>query len=296
MVSNTISSRKGDDNTYSCTATLTIVPKLSVHQGAEYICRVNHPSLERPIERRTESLIVKAKPQMVEPIMITMGYSTRVLFTLNLMKFYPKNIEIEWTYEHEDKTSEIPCTNDFRECEDLTYGVTSVGKIPMKVFNDLQFKVFVTWKHKSMDEPETRTLTMRDLPWHPQVGDIIVPHLKEDKEACLTCDISGYFPGHLKVIWFKKESGTDSPPIVTELPKDDYKVSDKEKKDKIFSNKSSLTFTPSLLRDQGSEFICRVEHPILEHPIERRTGPIVIVWVQSSKEGVSPLRRTQTQV
>ncbi|XP_077303649.1 uncharacterized protein LOC143923715 isoform X2 [Lithobates pipiens] len=275
MVSNTITPRKGD-NAYSCTASLTIMPTLSAHQGAEYICRVNHPSLERPIERRTERLIIKAKPQMVEPIMIT-KYYTRVHFTLKLIKFYPENIEIEWTCEHEDKTSEISCTNDFRRCEDLTHDGTSICPIPMKVFSDLQFKISVTWKHESIDEPETRTLTMRDLPWHPQVGDIIVPHLKEDKCACLTCDISGYFPDHLKVIWFKKEPGTDSPPIVTELPKDDYKVSDtKEPKDKTFSNKSSLTFTPSLLRDQGAEFICRVEHPSLEHPIERRTGPIVI--------------------
>ncbi|XP_077305912.1 uncharacterized protein LOC143925175 [Lithobates pipiens] len=280
MVRNTITSRKGDDNTYSCTATITIIPTLSVHQGAEYICRVDHPSLERPIERRTKSLIVKAKPQMEKPIEITMGDSSRVLFTLNLQKFYPENIEIKWTYEYKDKKSDIPWKNNLQKYKDLTYSVTSVGHIHMYMFDDLQTKVSVTWKHESMDEPETRTLTIRDLPWCLQVGDIIMPNLEEDKEACLTCDISGYFPDHLKVNWFKKEPGIDSPhPIVTELHKDAYKVSDqktKELKDKTFSNKSSLTFTPSLFRDQRAEFICRVEHPSLEIPIERRTGPIRI--------------------
>ncbi|PIO24880.1 hypothetical protein AB205_0070610, partial [Aquarana catesbeiana] len=59
MVSNIITSRRGDDNTYICTASLSIMPKLIVHQGAEYICRVDHPSLERPIESKTKSLIVK---------------------------------------------------------------------------------------------------------------------------------------------------------------------------------------------------------------------------------------------
>ncbi|XP_073492245.1 uncharacterized protein [Aquarana catesbeiana] len=164
MVSNIITPRRGDDNTYSCTASLTITPTLSVHQGAEYICRVDHPSLERPIERRTKSLIVKAKPQMVEPIEITMRDSFCVLFTLNLQKFYPEHIEIEWTYEYKDKKSRMPWENNFKKYEDLTHDVTSVGSIHIYVFDDLQTKVSVTWKHQSMEEPETRTLTIRDLP------------------------------------------------------------------------------------------------------------------------------------
>lgn len=61
MVSKTITPRRGDDNTYSCTARLIISPILSVHQGAEYICRVDHPSLEKPIEKKTEKLIVMGK-------------------------------------------------------------------------------------------------------------------------------------------------------------------------------------------------------------------------------------------
>ncbi|PIO33445.1 hypothetical protein AB205_0009410, partial [Aquarana catesbeiana] len=164
--------RKEADNTYSCTATLTIIPTLSIHQGAEYICRVDHPSLERPIERITEKIAVQ------------------------------------------------------------------------------------------------------DLPWIPQVEEIIVPKLEEKKKASLTCNISGYFPDHLKVSWFKKEPGTDSHPIKTPLPNDYYKVIEaKDQKEKL-SCQSCLKFTYTSKRDHGAEFICRVDHPILEHPIERSTGPI----------------------
>ncbi|XP_040212173.1 uncharacterized protein LOC120943119 [Rana temporaria] len=161
MVSSTITPRREADNTYSCTASLTIIPTLSVHQGAEYICRVDHPSLENPIEKRTEKLVVKGKPQMVEPIMITMGDSSRVLFTLHLQKFYPEKIEIEWTYKYKDKKYEMPWNNNFQKHKDLTHDVTSVGSIIMYMFDDLQIKFSVTWKHESMDEPETRTLTVR---------------------------------------------------------------------------------------------------------------------------------------
>ncbi|XP_077303645.1 uncharacterized protein LOC143923711 isoform X2 [Lithobates pipiens] len=264
MVSNTVTPRREADNTYRCTARLTISPKLSVHQGAEYICRVDHPSLEKPIEKKTGKLIVMAKPQMEEPIEITMGDSSRVLFTLNLQKFYPENIEIEWTCEHKDNKFNMTWNNNSKKYDDLTNGVTSVSSIPMYMFDDLQTKVSVTWKHKSMDEPETRTLTMRDLPWPTRVGD-----LKEDKKESLTLDISRYF-SDLNVRWFKKEPGTDSHTIVTELPKEDSKVSDKkEQKDETFSCQSTMSI------DQGAEYICRVEHPSLDHPIEKSTGAII---------------------
>ncbi|XP_073492232.1 uncharacterized protein [Aquarana catesbeiana] len=291
MVSKTITPRRGDGNTYSCTASLTIIPTLSIHQGAEYICRVDHPSLEKPIEKKTEKLIVMAKPQMVEPIEITMGDSSRVLFTLNLQKFYPENIEIEWTYEYADKKSKIPCNNNSKKYEDLTHDVTSVCSIPMKVFNDLQSKVYVTWKHKSMDEPETRTLTIRDLP-RPQVAEIMVPNLKEDIEDSMTCDILGCPVDYLKVSWFRKEHGTDLQPVMAPSFNDIYWASNRVmvQKDKTMFCQSYLRFTPSLLRDQGAEFICIVEHPSLEKPIERRTGPIRIGDQHGCPRKMSPLQ------
>ncbi|CAH2321343.1 71 kDa [Pelobates cultripes] len=46
------------DNTYSCTACLNIFPLRSSEQGAQFIFRVEHPSLEQPIERRTKPLQV----------------------------------------------------------------------------------------------------------------------------------------------------------------------------------------------------------------------------------------------
>ncbi|XP_075037551.1 H-2 class II histocompatibility antigen, E-D beta chain-like [Mixophyes fleayi] len=49
-------SNKDTDYTYSCTAKLMITPTKNIHQGAEYICLVEHPSLKKPIERRTGKL------------------------------------------------------------------------------------------------------------------------------------------------------------------------------------------------------------------------------------------------
>ncbi|KAM5151727.1 uncharacterized protein ACMZJ9_009973 [Mantella aurantiaca] len=281
VISSEIIPRRAADNTYSCTASLTIVPTISVHQGAEYICRVNHPSLEEPIERPTKKLVVKAIPQMVEPIEITMRDSSHVYFTLNLQKFYPEDIKIDWTFE--DKYHQLPYRNTPTKNQDLTYNVTSVAQNSTEYFTDPQFKVFVTWNHQSMDKPETRTLTIKDLPWLPKVGEIIIPELKENKKISLTCNISEYFPDLLSVSWFRKEPGTDS--HQKPLPNSDYNVSNKKENKEKFSCQSSLTFTYLSKRDQRSEFICRVEHPSLVHPIERRTGPIGLDTVSMNGTG-----------
>ncbi|XP_075175661.1 uncharacterized protein LOC142246484 [Anomaloglossus baeobatrachus] len=275
-----ITSRRAADNTYSRTASLTITPDRGTHQGAEYICVVEHSSLETPIERSTGRLRVWGKPQMSAPIHITMEDSSRVQFSLNLEKFYPKDIKISWHWENTDGKCPLSPTMETVSTRDnnVTYEVSSVVQIPGHQFTDPEMEIIVVWKHESMRMPETRSLSVRDLPWRPHIGSIRVPELEKGKEATLTCDISGYFPDLLSVTWFTKKSGN-----ITALSRDSsnvdrkYKMSQKEKreKDHTYSCEASVTFTP-ISSDQGSEIICRVEHPSEERLIERSTGPLHI--------------------
>ncbi|XP_068102586.1 uncharacterized protein [Hyperolius riggenbachi] len=287
LISKSVTQSKHTDNTYRSTATLTITPKLSVHQEAQYICWVEHPSLDKPIERWTGELVVKAKPQMVDPIEISKGRFSRVNFTLRLQMFYPQHVNITMTYQDKDGNSTIPYDSTLTRREDLTWDVTCVGHTSINAFKVAEFKVYITWKHESMEEPGTRTLTAKDLPWKPQVGEITIPTMHYGNPATLTCDISGYlFPDHLTVTWLKKEPGKD--PILISSDGAYQKSHGKPKeKDKTFSCRSSLTFTPSVSKDQGSEFICRVDHPSLKRPIERSTGPINI-WRPKVGEIVVP--------
>ncbi|PIN96772.1 hypothetical protein AB205_0001920 [Aquarana catesbeiana] len=58
--------------------------------------------------------------------------------------------------------------------------------------------------------------------------------------------------------------------------------------DKLYGYKSCVTFSPSLERDQGVEYICRVEHPSLEQPIERSTGALQVTAPEQLYSGVPP--------
>ncbi|XP_069840503.1 uncharacterized protein [Dendropsophus ebraccatus] len=282
--------KKETDNTYTCTATLTITPTLGTHQGAEYICLVDHPSLEKPIEKRTGRLQVYAKPHMLAPIEITMAASSRVQFSLTLQKFYPKDITISWKWKDSNGLESLlsPQQTFTTQDNNITYNVTSVVQIPVYPFRDPQMKIIVEWKHESMETPETRELSIRDLPWRPHVGSISVPNLEDGKEATLTCDISGYFPDLLSIAWFTKMDGDlTALPIESSRKDGTYKMSHKEKKQKnnTYCCEASLTFTPIISSDRGSEIICRVEHPSLERPIERSTAPLHIVLKGKAKRG-----------
>ncbi|XP_056389406.1 uncharacterized protein LOC130283843 isoform X2 [Hyla sarda] len=273
-----IISRRESDNTYSYTTSLTITPTRGKHQGAEYICLVDHPSLEKPIERRTGGLQVYAEPQMLVPIEITMPDSFRVQFSLNLQKFYPKDIRVSWHRVNTNGKYQLSAQQTVTTQDGLIYDVTSVLQIYVYKIKDPQMKIIVEWEHETMEIPEIRSLSIRDLPWRPHVGSINVPKLEDETKATITCDISGYFPDLLSIFWFMKKDGNlTALPIESSKTERTYKISHKEKrqKDNTYSCEASLTFTP-ISSDQGSEIICRVGHPSLEGPIERNTGPLHI--------------------
>ncbi|KAM8962493.1 uncharacterized protein RCH25_038044 [Pelodytes ibericus] len=259
--------------------------------GAEYICRVQHPSLERPIERSTGKLRVMARPGLVEPIDMTLEDCNRIRISLNLRRFYPREIEITWRYIGKENERPIKSKKTQTESEDLTFNVTSEFIISVSDLINPQNKLTVEWKHESLAAPESRSLGIRDLPWRPQMGDIILPKLEADHKVSLSCQISGYLIDKLSVEWTKMEKGLESD---IELPRDHYKVpamKSHRQGDHTLSCEARLTLTPHLGRDQGAEFICRVMHPTLEHPLERRTGPLLIEF--TGKPRVSDIKRSK---
>ncbi|XP_073502331.1 uncharacterized protein [Phyllobates terribilis] len=295
-----ITSRRAADNTYSRTASLTITPDLRTHQGAEYICLVEHPSLERPIERSSGRLRVYGKPQILLPIQITKADSSRVQFSLNLQKFYPKDIKISWSWE--DKSDKYPLSPGEPMStwdNDVTYQITSFVWVPDQAFTDEPMKLIVEWKHESMETSETRSLSVRDLQKKPHVGSISVPQLEDGKSAKLTFHISGYFPKFQSVDWLMKRDGNE-----TDLSKnssnvsENYKVSNKEpiQTDNTYSFHGSVTFTPTIRSHQGSEIICRMKHPTEERPIERSTGPLHIGERHQTLKVLSPGVRKESSV
>ncbi|PIO26062.1 hypothetical protein AB205_0002170, partial [Aquarana catesbeiana] len=143
------------NNSYQCSPSLSFIPK-SVTEDLEVICRVEHPSLENPIERSTGLARTSVAPQE-NNVKFTISGSDHVVCSLSLMKFYPQTIFIKWTQgegkkETMSSTKKIIQTND-----EKTFDAISECVVPLQYFKSL---VRVTWTHESLKEPGTRDLHM----------------------------------------------------------------------------------------------------------------------------------------
>ncbi|XP_063791451.1 uncharacterized protein LOC134945851 [Pseudophryne corroboree] len=258
-----------------------LTPTLRDHQGAEYICQVQHPSLENAIEKSSGRLSMMAKPQP-EPMKMTLDDDRVVVrFSFHLKKFYPKELNIRW---HMDETQprrgvrqSMIHTETFTEREDdCLFDVTSECGILGCGFADPQYKVYVTWYHASMEGPETRELTVRDLPWRPQVREIVSRILVDNQKSKLHCIIRDFYPNVITVSWLKKGKGDVSAVPVSNGCTSEVVYHQEKPRVCGYCCTAILRFTPTVREDQGAEYICRMEHPSLEHPLEKSTGPLNI--------------------
>ncbi|KAM3917679.1 uncharacterized protein RB166_016631 [Leptodactylus fuscus] len=264
------------DSTYSCTASLRFIPSLR-DQGSELICRVEHPSLDRPIERSSRVLCVQGKTKIRKPVKVTLG-KEEVKYSLKLENFYPKEMQIEWFVILEQGTQTRPSTEIYKSNLDKTYSVTSECRVSEKDLQNPNFRVFVMWSHESMDDSETRAMSIRDkdYPYRPDIK-IQVPPLYNNTEASLDCTVYNYFPGVLHGMWLKKDKLSGE---THDISGDGaYRISNSElgrQPNNTYSYRSCLIFTPSVESDQGAEFIYQVEHPSLLQPIQKSTGALKI--------------------
>ncbi|KAG8545914.1 hypothetical protein GDO81_020144 [Engystomops pustulosus] len=138
-----------------------------------------------------------------------------------------------------------------------------------------------------------RVLSWRDqdnsFPWRPVIQEVPVPHVLMGQSLLLQYNISGYFPDAVTVHWYKKEKGAPASALIHN--RDKYEILDTTSQgqlDSTYSCTARLHFTPTL-KDQGSEIICRVEHPSLDEALERSSGHL---RVQGKIKSRKPIKVT----
>ncbi|XP_073403339.1 uncharacterized protein [Dendrobates tinctorius] len=202
-----IRSNRNPDNTYSCRARLTMTPSVENHLRAEYVCQVEHPSLEKAIKKSTGGMKILAKPQL-ESITKALEDNALVKFTMHLKKFYPKDIKVKWhrgeTQPRKGVQQMTLHTETLTEREDSLYDVTSNCGISGCCFGDPQYKIYVTWQHESMDGPETRTLSARGAALEVSAPTTYMATMGPDKliPCEYTIENPPVDPGFFAAFWF----------------------------------------------------------------------------------------------
>uniref|UniRef100_A0A1B8Y3Z8 Ig-like domain-containing protein n=1 Tax=Xenopus tropicalis TaxID=8364 RepID=A0A1B8Y3Z8_XENTR len=267
------------------TSSMRFTPSVSAHSGVSLMCRFVCDG--KTEEREFKPRALYAKPKLLEPIKPERCNNEKVKFSLNLGKFYPKDVEISWTSGVGASQKKKKSTDQLQENPNRTFNMQSICKITQKSFKDPTFKVCVSWKHESMGNPESREFSLQDLGdiWRPIV-EAIPPHqIVVGRRVALQYRISGYFPDALAVSWYKKEKGREEPVPITGEGR--YGIRDSvttEMGDRTLTRTASLVFSPSLSEEHGAEFICRVANPILLEPIEKSSGPL-FVWAKPKPLG-----------
>ncbi|XP_053550697.1 uncharacterized protein LOC128642065 [Bombina bombina] len=249
---------------------LTFTPRVITHKDVNLICRTKCGNTLKS-EQYSCSENICAIPQFSEPIKTTLCDWGDIQFTLKLERFYPKDIQIKWRCSDLYKT--VNHTQTFNEDpSDFTFSVQSDCKIPGQYLKNPNCKVFVTWEHKSMDNPESKELATTDITWKPQIIGFSTHKLPDTNQVSVKCQIINFFPDALKVTWFSKGKGSQ------ELSDgDSYKIPNitvEKQSDNTYNCTASLVFTPN--SEQNEEFFCQLEHPTLKQPIKQCSGPLNI--------------------
>uniref|UniRef100_H3ACB0 Ig-like domain-containing protein n=1 Tax=Latimeria chalumnae TaxID=7897 RepID=H3ACB0_LATCH len=189
--------QRNPDNTSSISSTYTFTPT-NQDKDKAYSCHVNHTALRKPIEEDIllkkilaggsigstlittfiTWLICKllfklvtfighsfcccsrtSRPEVSDIKEIPVSGEDEVKFTVDVSKFYPKEIQIHWSHngKHlEGKTSEQHCN-----VNDGTYSVTNQIVIPERELKE-KYQIKVTIKHESMEEPAVKEKTLQD--------------------------------------------------------------------------------------------------------------------------------------
>nr|AAH85212.1 LOC495513 protein [Xenopus laevis] len=210
-------------------------------------------------------------PELLGPIEYSLCGAEEIQYSLNLQNFYPRDINIKWTYGERNEKVNTSSNKFIRTAGEKTFSVVSECRIPWH-----QYTMRVIWEHETLAEPQYREVRVTDLPWRPVMSQILTPDVYVGTEAEIQCNISGYFPDKLTVTWYKKkENGKEE--LVNNGGR--YQIPDIQSQyqpDWTLTCTARLLFSPSLTEEHGTQFICRVKHPSLGEEIERRTGTLYV--------------------
>nr|XP_014351704.1 PREDICTED: uncharacterized protein LOC106705977 [Latimeria chalumnae] len=185
-----------DKNTF--TSTLTYEPRVE-DKGAKFICTFFDKDKEIA-KNNTTSIEIFAKPEVSIIRESPVSGKDEVKFTVNVNKFYPKDIVIEWYHKGKPVKHDLvePDTN-----ADKTYRTTREITLPE---GELQAgdKIQVAIKHSSMKTAVTKEATAKDPAERRQytVEEVVMPQsVTVGESVTLTCVMIGPLIEEAKTRW-----------------------------------------------------------------------------------------------
>ncbi|XP_065450193.1 uncharacterized protein LOC122172793 isoform X2 [Chrysemys picta bellii] len=277
-----------DRKSYSVTSQLRFTPMLPEDDGAKYLCSVEHQTLKKAEVKSTGPLELRALPQ-VSGIQVLSHWEPRdqVPFAVQIQNFYPGRIhQIQWSWDGAERWRDE--TPEINQNPDLTFSATSVWRIPSRGLNRPELRVRVSIQQSPWETPIKREIRAGDtgLLRPPEVSEISQPQsVTAGEEITLSCRMTGHFPGALSVTWLRRGRGARA--AVPLQGSAEYRIepgAPRTQDGKSFQQETRLSFTPSVQRDQGAEYVCRVGHVALGTTLERHSRELRVEGSSSRRD------------
>nr|XP_014347598.1 PREDICTED: uncharacterized protein LOC102352138 [Latimeria chalumnae] len=256
-----------DFNKSELVSQLRFTPNIVEDEGAVFICRFSHETVNVTMDSGPAVCKVFVKPEISAIKRLPMSEKDEVKFAVDidvlkvLENFYQQPIDIKW--EHEGRSISQDPERPVYNKDTSTYSINSTITIPEGEVKAEQ-KINVIIGHASMESNETREIITEDPVAIRKytISNVALPkRIITGKEMTLTCTIEGILPKSLDITWVKRKDMMD-----TEIKEKGntgaafkYKVTKKETGLHVQNFKcldSMLTFTPSTEEDNKAEFIC----------------------------------------
>ncbi|XP_055505907.1 uncharacterized protein LOC129705966 isoform X5 [Leucoraja erinacea] len=249
-----ISEMKHDDESYSITSVLELVPDIQQDQDSLYTCKVHHSGTSD--QEREIKLIIAVIPK-VELKCHTDKILDGVPMTIScqINAFYPKDITVKWLKNDEEMLQNFKVAEPVIGQDGLYHVASDVEIVPTRAESTAKYTCRVS--HSSLTEPLHIEWVAGEIVSLPELTAIEVDPLCPEmgKEVTLSCKAYGFYPEVNDIFWFKD----------FEKVKDPFKVgitlgpNELDTENGCYSRLSKWKFTPAAV-DHGKEFKMKVLH------------------------------------
>uniref|UniRef100_A0A8C5QDB3 Ig-like domain-containing protein n=1 Tax=Leptobrachium leishanense TaxID=445787 RepID=A0A8C5QDB3_9ANUR len=278
-----------------------------IHDEGTYRCIVTYSPVS---EEEAIELHVQASP-LVKMTIKHQTWSRKVQLQCLVTGFYPGDVKVTWFRDRQPL--ETPEMGEPQRNTDGTYRMHSsvvLTRAETQSHPVMECQV----EHRSLEKPinetfmveEDKTMMparnivilvvviivvvvtcvivrvyfMKNIPWHPQMSDIITDRWVHGAEVQLRCTISRYFPDSLAISWFRSEPGNEE--LIPVYSSEKYRLPGMtvtKEADNTYTCVAVLTVNVSADMDDGVEFFCQVEHPSQWRILEKRTGELHVTAI-----------------
>ncbi|XP_073492262.1 uncharacterized protein [Aquarana catesbeiana] len=265
-----------DNETYQVNSTVTITPS-DDDRNKTFSCRIQHVSLQEPLQEDFQLTYQESSSYVgiIISIVIVGVIIIAVVWWRRKKICRKEKKSANKTRENQPKHSETLLQKEKKEKQSANKTRENQPKHSETLLQKEEEKEKQSANKTRENQPKhSETLLQKEeekaeLP-DPEIGEIMVPELKEGEPATLECRIYNFKEGQHQVKWHQTQEDKMINVCKNSLEKRDYTYNDQT------TYIATLTLPAVQMSDCGTKYVCEVQFSGPRLPIQKKTEPIQV--------------------